>query len=174
MMVKADKSSRKRMRVLPKVPIASKNADPPKGLPIDFYNLKWFKLQNAMHKRTIPDWRSVAFLPNPEESLEVNPHPDQKLSDKLFNKKFHEATVQSYPIPDEEHSEDNLDGKDEESSINLEAPSANKDEEDDCYAPGEYAYEDDEATEEEENSEVEEENHSDDGDARMVCAEDDK
>ncbi|MBW0522689.1 hypothetical protein O181_062404 [Austropuccinia psidii MF-1] len=159
-MVKADTSSHKCVRVLPKVPIASKNVNPPKGLPIDFYSLKWFKLQNTMHKRTIPDWRSVAFLPNPEESLEVKTHPDERLSDKLLNKKFHEAAVQLYPIPDEEHSEDNLDGKDEESSIDLEAPSTN---EDDCYALGEYAYEDDEATEEEKISEVEEDNYSDNG-----------
>ncbi|MBW0564561.1 hypothetical protein O181_104276, partial [Austropuccinia psidii MF-1] len=142
MMAKEDKTNRSRLRVLPKVPVVSQNSDPPKQLPIDFYNVKLFKAQTEMRRRTIPDWNSVAFLENPEESLEGQVHPDEKLSDKGFNKKFREAILKAYPMPvQNDHSEEDSEIENEGGSIDLEAPSVNKDEEDNYfYAPGEYAY----------------------------------
>ncbi|MBW0535090.1 hypothetical protein O181_074805 [Austropuccinia psidii MF-1] len=101
-------------------------------------------------KRTIPDWKSVAFLQDPKESLEVIPHLNEKLPDKQFNKQFLKIVVRSYPLPVEEGSE----GDSEGTSIDLEAPSANEDE-DDCYTPGEYTYED-EVTDQDDESPGEE------------------
>ncbi|MBW0522041.1 hypothetical protein O181_061756 [Austropuccinia psidii MF-1] len=80
-------SSRMRVRVLPKILIQSENCKPPKGLPADFYSLKWFKGLTNIEKRMIVDIKNVAFLPNPEEELNPKKHPDESLSDKAFNKK---------------------------------------------------------------------------------------
>ncbi|MBW0533614.1 hypothetical protein O181_073329 [Austropuccinia psidii MF-1] len=85
---RASLSSRKRLRVLPKVPVVSKNVAPPIGLPIDFYNPQWFKKLTPVEERMTPDVQSVAFLPNPEESLIPKHHPNEQLLDKKFNKKY--------------------------------------------------------------------------------------
>ncbi|MBW0555638.1 hypothetical protein O181_095353 [Austropuccinia psidii MF-1] len=106
-MAKEDKTNCSCLRVLPKVPVVSQNSDPPKQLPIDLYNVKWFKAQTEMHRRTIPDCNSVAVLENPEEYLEGQVHPYEKLSDKGLNKKFREAILKEYPLPAQnDHSEE--------------------------------------------------------------------
>ncbi|MBW0514309.1 hypothetical protein O181_054024 [Austropuccinia psidii MF-1] len=117
-------------------------------------NRSRLKAQTEMRRRTIPDWNSVAFLVNPEESLEGQVHPDEKLSDKGFNKKFREAILKAYPIPvQNDHSEEDLEIENEGGSIDLEAPSVNQDEEDTYfYAPGEYAYDEDEVEKENESN----------------------
>ncbi|MBW0577667.1 hypothetical protein O181_117382 [Austropuccinia psidii MF-1] len=104
---RASLSSWQRLQVLPKVPVVSKNVAPPIGLPINFYNPQWFK-------KLTPDIQSVAFLPNPEESLMPKHHPDEQLLDKKFNKNIEKCVCE----------------EDEESEG--------------LYEPGEYAYEDDE------------------------------
>ncbi|MBW0471029.1 hypothetical protein O181_010744 [Austropuccinia psidii MF-1] len=152
-MAKEDKTNRSCLGVLSKIPVVSQNLDPPKKLPIKFFNVKWFKEQTEMHRRAIHDWNSVAFLENPEESLEGQVHPDEKLSDKGFNKKFREAILKAYLIPvQNENSEEDSEIENEGGSVDLEAPSSNQNEEDDYfYAPGEYAYDEDEVDDENES-----------------------
>ncbi|MBW0542780.1 hypothetical protein O181_082495 [Austropuccinia psidii MF-1] len=47
---------------------------------------------------------SVAFLPNPEEALNVRPNANGKLSTKQFNKKYHDIVAEAYEIKTEEDS----------------------------------------------------------------------
>ncbi|MBW0512290.1 hypothetical protein O181_052005 [Austropuccinia psidii MF-1] len=141
-------SSRMRVPVLPKIPIQSENCKPPKGLPADFYSLKWFKGLTNMEKRMTVDIKNVAFLLNTEESLNPKKHPDESLSDKVFNKKYRDEVTKSYVIEEESVNEEVEDGNE---TIDLEAPSPDQSEAEDgwYYEPGEYSYEDDEEDEEE-------------------------
>ncbi|MBW0464127.1 hypothetical protein O181_003842 [Austropuccinia psidii MF-1] len=77
------------VRVQPRVPINSTNAELPRGLPIDFYSPKWFKDLSCIEQRSIVDSGSLAFLPNVKDSVQPKAHPNEKLSDKQFNKKYH-------------------------------------------------------------------------------------
>ncbi|MBW0510554.1 hypothetical protein O181_050269 [Austropuccinia psidii MF-1] len=140
---------RMRVRVLLKTPIQSENCKPPKGLPADFYSLKWFKGLTNMEKRMTVDINNVAFLPNPEEALNPKKHPDESLSDKAFNKKYRDEVSKSYVIEEESVDKEVEDG---EESIDLEGPSPDHSEAEDgwYYEPGEYSYDDDEEDEEDE------------------------
>ncbi|MBW0460606.1 hypothetical protein O181_000321 [Austropuccinia psidii MF-1] len=140
--------SRRRTRVLPRVPIVSKNTIPPKGLPMDFYNLKWYKTLSPIEKRMYIDRTNVAFLPDAAQSLEAKRHPDEKCSDKQFNDKCKEDVLKLYEVSEDEEDEEGEDGGE---SIDLEAESSNEDEE--FYGPGEYEYEDNEFSPFEENEE---------------------
>ncbi|MBW0523890.1 hypothetical protein O181_063605 [Austropuccinia psidii MF-1] len=164
---KSQTTSHMRTRLLPKIPVQSAHKVAPRGLPLDFYHIKWFKGRNPMEKRTIPDLKSVAFLPNPEEALNVQNHPDEKLSNKAFNKKYWEESSKPYALQDESESEDDEESSGEDGeSIDLEAPSENESggEEEELYAPGEYAYEDDEFSPEEgESGSVGDESHDEGG-----------
>ncbi|MBW0555685.1 hypothetical protein O181_095400 [Austropuccinia psidii MF-1] len=96
-------------------------------------------------KKTIADSGSVAFLPNPEDSLQGKRHPDEKISDKCFNKKYCETVIGEYDLPGrKEDSEDDRDSDDiQDGSIDLEETSENEEDEDDgLLEPGEYSYED--------------------------------
>ncbi|MBW0482245.1 hypothetical protein O181_021960 [Austropuccinia psidii MF-1] len=141
-------SSQMRVCVLPKIPIQSENCKPPKGLPADFYSLKWLKGLTNMEKRMTVDIKNVALLPNPKESLNPKKHPDESLSDKVFNKKYRDKVTKSYFIEEESVNEEVEDG---DESIDLEAPSPDQSEAEDgwYYEPGEYSYEDDEEDKEE-------------------------
>ncbi|MBW0526523.1 hypothetical protein O181_066238 [Austropuccinia psidii MF-1] len=99
-----------------------------------------------------PDVHSVAFLPNPEESLMPKHHPNEQLSDKKFNKKYQEMVIKAYELaPEESSSLEEEEDNDENESIDLEAPSVceGNEESEGLYEPGEYAYEDDEFSPEE-------------------------
>ncbi|MBW0534012.1 hypothetical protein O181_073727 [Austropuccinia psidii MF-1] len=144
--------SRFRTRVLPKEPVASSFTAPPIQLPIDFYNIKWFKHLSQLEKKKIVNMSSVAFLPDPEDSLKAKRHPDEKCSDRAFNKKYYDEVVGPYELQEDEESVDEEEDRNrsDDGSINLEAPSEGEESEadDGLYAPGEYNYEDDEFSEE--------------------------
>ncbi|MBW0496427.1 hypothetical protein O181_036142 [Austropuccinia psidii MF-1] len=113
-------TSQMRVCVLLKTLIQSENCKPPKGLPADFYSLKWFKGLMNMEKRMKVDIKNVAFLPNPEEALNPKKNPDESLSDKAFNKKYRDEVSKSYVIEEESVGKEVEDG---EESIDLEGPS---------------------------------------------------
>ncbi|MBW0517349.1 hypothetical protein O181_057064, partial [Austropuccinia psidii MF-1] len=143
--------------LLPRVPIVSKNTIPPKGLPMDFYNLKWYKTLNPIEKRMYIDCTNVAFLPDAAQSLEGKRHPNENCSDKQFNEKYKEDVLKLYEVSEDEESVDEEDeeGEDGGESIDLEAESPNEDEdgEEEFYGPGEYEYVDNEFSPFEENEE---------------------
>ncbi|MBW0501221.1 hypothetical protein O181_040936 [Austropuccinia psidii MF-1] len=142
------------VHVQPRVPINSTNAAPPRGLPIDFYSPTWFKGLRHIEQCSIVDPGSVAFLPNVKDSVQPKPHPDETLSDKQFNKKYHEEVLTEYDIQESEESISDRDGN-EEHSIDLEEESAGEDEDSDgLLEPGEYNYEDEEFDESEEEEEA--------------------
>ncbi|MBW0529873.1 hypothetical protein O181_069588 [Austropuccinia psidii MF-1] len=134
-------------RVLSKEPILSTFTTPPTQMPIDFYHIKWFNSLSEVKKRVIVDVHSVAFLPNPEESLQAKRHADEKCLDRALNKIHYEAAVEPYDLQDEVdvvEDEEDRNGS-EAGSIDWEYPSENEGSESDdgLYAPGEYHYEDD-------------------------------
>ncbi|MBW0535607.1 hypothetical protein O181_075322, partial [Austropuccinia psidii MF-1] len=148
-MVQAERNegsiTRKRTRCLPKIPIESTIVKPPKGLPIDFYSIKWFKKLEHSQKEAMADCNNVAFLLTPEECLKPKRHPDEKISDKNFSKKYRDIVVEPYELQEFE-SDESAKEESKGESIDLEGPSpdCSEEEDDGLYAPGEYSYEDDE------------------------------
>ncbi|MBW0565621.1 hypothetical protein O181_105336 [Austropuccinia psidii MF-1] len=148
-MVQAERNegniTRKRTRCLPKIPIESTIAKPPKGLPIDFYSIKWFKKLEHFQKEAMADCNNFTFLLTPEECLKPKHPPDEKISYENFSKKYRDIVVEPYELQEFESDES---GKEESKgkSIDLEGPSpdCSEEEDDGLYAPGEYSYEDDE------------------------------
>ncbi|MBW0504155.1 hypothetical protein O181_043870 [Austropuccinia psidii MF-1] len=161
--------SRRRTRVLPRAPIMSKNVVPPKGLPMDFYNLKWYKSLSHYEKRIFPDRKNIAFLPNAGDCMQAQRHPDEKLTDKQFNEKYRGPIEKVFEISDEgEDTDEDEDNDGDNESIDLEATSEGEDneEEPEFYGPGEYSYEDDDFSPEEgEESEEESEEEGSEGGA---------
>ncbi|MBW0536193.1 hypothetical protein O181_075908 [Austropuccinia psidii MF-1] len=143
-------TSHMRTRVHPKITIMSTNVAPPKGLPIDFYNPKWFNKLSMLEKHRIADSDNVAFLPDPQDLLQAKRNPDEKLSDKQFNKKYRELVIGAYDLSEtEEDAEEDKDSENSpDGSIDLEEPSENEEEESDgLFEPGEYNYEDEDVAE---------------------------
>ncbi|KAA1075509.1 hypothetical protein PGTUg99_019153 [Puccinia graminis f. sp. tritici] len=101
-MLKADqlsgKQGRKRVRKLPKAPMASTFTKPPIGLPLDFYHCGWIKSLKETDQRLIPDSESVAFLPDAKLSLLPTRVPDEKLGDQAFCAKFRDLLVEPYGL----------------------------------------------------------------------------
>ncbi|KAG0149329.1 hypothetical protein CROQUDRAFT_89135 [Cronartium quercuum f. sp. fusiforme G11] len=151
------KKSRKRTCRLPKEKVISHIQKPPKDLPLDFYNCKWLLNLPINQHRSIPDVNNVAFIPDPSRSFLPSRHPDhnpnEKLSDKNFNRKFLDEVMTKYGFAEqEENFEEEEDENDEgmvgvDGSIDLEATSP-EDFEDDLYGVREwgnaYNLEDDE------------------------------
>ncbi|MBW0484910.1 hypothetical protein O181_024625 [Austropuccinia psidii MF-1] len=90
------------------------------------------------------DLNCVAFLLTPEDFLKPKRNPNEKLTDKLFAKKYCDIVVEPYELQEFEEEESGED-VDDEDSIDLEAasPDFSESESDGLYAPGEYSYEDD-------------------------------
>ncbi|MBW0548748.1 hypothetical protein O181_088463 [Austropuccinia psidii MF-1] len=130
---------------LPKVPVESSIVRPPKGLPIYFYNIKWFKTLDHAQKQEMADSNCVAFFLTPEDCLKPKRHPNEKTSGKLFAKKYCDIVVETCELQEfeEEESGEDVDDRD---SIDLEAasPDCSESESDGLYAPGEYSYKYDE------------------------------
>ncbi|MBW0464712.1 hypothetical protein O181_004427 [Austropuccinia psidii MF-1] len=126
--------------VHPKITIMSTNVAPPKGLPIDFHNYKWFDNLSMLEKHRIADSDNVAFLPDLQDLLQEKRHPKKKLSDKQSNKKYCELVIGTYDLSEaEEDAEEDKDSdKSPDGSIDLEEPSDNEEEESDgLFEPGE-------------------------------------
>ncbi|MBW0568923.1 hypothetical protein O181_108638 [Austropuccinia psidii MF-1] len=119
---------------------------PPKGLPIDFYSVKWFKGLPNIQKERMIDLENIAFLPNPEDSLKSQKNSNEKLSDKKFNQKYLTDATKPYNLESLETENNgklqNEDEDEEDDSIDLYAPSPDASgREGDYYGPGKYSYE---------------------------------
>ncbi|MBW0505481.1 hypothetical protein O181_045196 [Austropuccinia psidii MF-1] len=135
----------KQTHFLPKIPIESTIVKPPKGLPVDFYSIKWFKKLEHSQKEAMADCNNVAFLLTPQKFLKPKCHPDEKISDKNVSKKYRDIVVEPYELQEfgsDESAKEESKGK----GIDLEGPSpdCSEEEDDGLYKPGEYSYEDDE------------------------------
>ncbi|KAG0142862.1 hypothetical protein CROQUDRAFT_49646, partial [Cronartium quercuum f. sp. fusiforme G11] len=100
---------------LPKIPQPSLLVKPPKWLPIDFYDLVWYKGLGDGLKSRIADTSEVAFLPDALQSF--SNHPDKKLSDKAFIAKYYDILTQPYNLlaevdVDEDEDDANDDSED--------------------------------------------------------------
>ncbi|MBW0573403.1 hypothetical protein O181_113118 [Austropuccinia psidii MF-1] len=69
----------------------------PKGLPLDFYDFKWYSSKLPAQHQNIADWKSVVFFQNPKCLLEFT-FPDQKIGDKSFNDKNWEVLAKDYSL----------------------------------------------------------------------------
>ncbi|MBW0475916.1 hypothetical protein O181_015631 [Austropuccinia psidii MF-1] len=108
------KKNRRRVRRLPKVPVESTYKAAPKGLPIDFYDPTWYHQLSLSQQSAIPNRTSLAFLPNANESLlpKSMRHPDEKLADSSFTRKYWEVSTEPYGLVGaESSSEESTDEK---------------------------------------------------------------
>ncbi|MBW0494307.1 hypothetical protein O181_034022 [Austropuccinia psidii MF-1] len=72
--------------------------------------------------------------------VQPKPHPNEKLSNKQFNKKYHEEVLTEYNIQESEESNSDRVGN-EKDSIDLEEESAGEDgDSDGLLEPAEYSY----------------------------------
>lgn len=169
---KNEPGNRRRIRRLPKNAIMSKFTVAPKGLPLDFYDVAWFKSLGAAQQQMIPD-RTVAFLPDAKQSLlpkDVR-NPDESLNDKVFNRKYWEILAEPYGVlPRDDDSSDsdattnaNDDDDEESEGIDLEGPSPDASE-DEYFEEGEAGdlYDDDSVASGESEADSEYHNQSED------------
>ncbi|MBW0492139.1 hypothetical protein O181_031854 [Austropuccinia psidii MF-1] len=100
--------SRHRVRRLPRNPVESEYKVAPRGLPINFYCPKWFKTLSHSQQHTIPNRNKLVFLPNAKDSLlpKGEQHPDEKLADSTFTRKYWEALAEPYGLVEESSSEE--------------------------------------------------------------------
>lgn len=183
------KQSRRRVRRLPKTtPVMSSCKIAPKGLPIDFYHPKWFHDLIPAHQHTIPDRKALAFLPDAKKSLlpKAERHPDEKLADSTFTRKYWEILAEPYGLVDGDLSEDESEvehreeeeGDDEGEGIDLTQPSPDASDEE-YLAEGDAGdlYDDDDFVEDDSNEgeddSYEGEDHSSGGERNSSEGEDD-
>ncbi|MBW0496715.1 hypothetical protein O181_036430 [Austropuccinia psidii MF-1] len=88
----------------------------PKGLSLDFYDVKWYNSKLPAQHRNIADCKSVAFLQNPKYLLEFT-SPDKKVGDQIFNDKNWEVLAKDYNLEflSFDEPDDNNDTAEEES-----------------------------------------------------------
>ncbi|KAA1127223.1 hypothetical protein PGTUg99_031925 [Puccinia graminis f. sp. tritici] len=170
------RSSRRRVRRLPREPQMSSYKAAPKGLPIDFYHPKWFNELVPAQQHSIPDRTRIAFFPNANESLlpKTEKNPDEKMADSTFTKKYWELVVEPYGLLEEESSEEEEvagetqgGGQDEEGEgIDLTQPSEGSDSEDEYHVEGDAGnlYDEEEEDESSANGDEPEESGEDDDD----------
>ncbi|MBW0575620.1 hypothetical protein O181_115335 [Austropuccinia psidii MF-1] len=108
------KRSKRQNRIEVDSPNVSTNSQPPKGLPIDFYDPTWFNNCPVGKKTILADAFKVAFLPNASQSIRGVQHPDERLSDRNFTEKYWEINTEKYDLSHEIARED----EDSESDYN--------------------------------------------------------
>lgn len=114
----------------------------PKGLPLDFYDSKWYNDKLPAERQDQADIDTVAFLKNPKDSLRFK-DPLEKWGDKRFTEeRWAEATKEydlEFAVPEvvESESDDN-DDSDYGRSIDLNDTDGEEsdDEEEDEYSEG--------------------------------------
>ncbi|KAA1066043.1 hypothetical protein PGT21_019177 [Puccinia graminis f. sp. tritici] len=115
----AGRTSRMRVRKLPKDPVTSGFTKVPKNLPLDFYHRGWLSKLPISQQQSIPNLEQVAFLPDPTKSLLPKNHPrhDQieDLKDRQFNKLYLTDIIRLYHL---DAAEDDDDDDDEEEDDN--------------------------------------------------------
>lgn len=154
-----------RSRVQSRTPKMSAFNKPPKGLPIDFYDVDWFNNTLSLsQKKQMANIHKVMFLPNAKLSLLARPHPDEKLNDKKFtakhwaeatkkycmdqliNREEEEETDSDQDAHDDSHSGESIDLSDTDGEDNTEEDGQEEEEED-----GDYEEEEEEEDEEDED-----------------------
>ncbi|MBW0557276.1 hypothetical protein O181_096991 [Austropuccinia psidii MF-1] len=102
------KRSRGRNRIVMDSPSISIHSQPPKGLPIDFYNPSWFNNCPPGQKTTVADSLNIAFLPDVSQSICGIQNPDKRLNDQNFTEKEDEdlESDDSAIIDDNSESDD--------------------------------------------------------------------
>ncbi|MBW0558152.1 hypothetical protein O181_097867 [Austropuccinia psidii MF-1] len=113
------KRSRRRIRIEADPPELSPYSQPPKGLPIDFYDSKWFNDCPIGEKTVLADSFKVAFLPNASQSIRGIQHPDERLSDRKFTEKYWEKCTASYDLSHEISKEDDGSESDDDESESI-------------------------------------------------------
>ncbi|PLW46368.1 hypothetical protein PCASD_05466 [Puccinia coronata f. sp. avenae] len=99
---------KRRVQKLPKIPLMSSCTLAPSNLPIDFYDPTWYQSLTPAQQQKILDTQSVAFLPDAGQSLmpKSQRHPDEKLSDSSFTRKYWGILVEPYGLLEEESLDD--------------------------------------------------------------------
>ncbi|KNZ50235.1 hypothetical protein VP01_4537g1 [Puccinia sorghi] len=102
----ATNRKRRIRKLTKKEKIMSTYVNPPKGLPIDFYDPDWYHTLPDSQQKLIPNIEPVAFLPDASKSLQPKAmrHEDEKLSDKSFTCKYWEILVEPYGLLNEDSS----------------------------------------------------------------------
>ncbi|MBW0560693.1 hypothetical protein O181_100408 [Austropuccinia psidii MF-1] len=91
------KRSQGRYRIHVKNPPQTMFPTAPKGLPLDFYDIKWYNSKLPAQRQNIADWKRVAFLQNPKCLLEFT-SPDKTIVDQSFNDKNWEVLAKDYSL----------------------------------------------------------------------------
>ncbi|KNZ52067.1 hypothetical protein VP01_3704g1 [Puccinia sorghi] len=71
---------------------------PPKGLPLDFYDPDWFKNLLPQQRIDVADTHQVSLLPNATHLLQGKQVPSEKLTKKQFNAKFFDQLSAPYDL----------------------------------------------------------------------------
>ncbi|KAA1076369.1 hypothetical protein PGT21_004472 [Puccinia graminis f. sp. tritici] len=175
-----DPSSNQKRRVhqLPRQPVISTFTAAPKRLPIDFYDPSWYHKLVPAQQKTIPDTHNVAFLPDASQSLlpKKQRHPDEKLTDRSFTRKYWDILVEPYGLLGEDSSDDSDDeeaspeGMAKSTGNNSEGEGHDLDDESPDESPDEYFEEGeagdlyDDFVEDDEEGDDEEEYNANEGD----------
>ncbi|KAG0149622.1 hypothetical protein CROQUDRAFT_104968 [Cronartium quercuum f. sp. fusiforme G11] len=134
------KGTTKQTRRLPTIPVPSEFTRAPTGLPIDFYDPKWFKTLGPGQQHLVADAQKVCFLLDASQSLSPTRHPDELISDDRFTGKYLDSKLTAYDLPDEEKEnvqDENDDDDDEDEEIESEEEKE-EDDDDGFYKEGEY------------------------------------
>ncbi|MBW0471432.1 hypothetical protein O181_011147 [Austropuccinia psidii MF-1] len=101
-----------------KAPQISEFKTSPLDLPIDFYNAQWFNGLPPVECLSVSDTSQVAFIPVIQAPTNGTPHPDERLRDSAFTKKYWETLTTDYDLS---HKIDDADSSnnEEDQSIDL-------------------------------------------------------
>ncbi|MBW0515053.1 hypothetical protein O181_054768 [Austropuccinia psidii MF-1] len=80
------KRSQGQYRINIKHPPQTMFPNSPQGLPLYFYDIKWYNSKLPAQRQDLANWKSVTFLQNPKFLLEFT-SPDEKIGDQSFNDK---------------------------------------------------------------------------------------
>ncbi|MBW0496854.1 hypothetical protein O181_036569 [Austropuccinia psidii MF-1] len=113
------KQSRRKIFIEVDPPEVSPYSQPPKGLPIDFYNSKVFNDCSVGEKTVLANSFKGAFLPNASQSICGIQHQDKRLSDLKFTEKCWEKCSASYDLSHEISKEDDGSESDDDESESI-------------------------------------------------------
>ncbi|MBW0546022.1 hypothetical protein O181_085737 [Austropuccinia psidii MF-1] len=114
----AGKSTPKYKRRRPKFAQISEFKTSPQELPINFYNERWLNQLPPVELFSAADTSQVAFIPENQALTNGTPHPDERLQDSAFTKKYWETITTEYDLSHQiEDSDSSSDEEDE--SIDL-------------------------------------------------------
>ncbi|KNZ54321.1 hypothetical protein VP01_297g5 [Puccinia sorghi] len=95
-------SKNHRIRQPPIKPHISEFKVAPKGLSLDLYDPKWFKVLPPVQQNTIPNHTKVALLPDTNQSLLPKPHThcDKRVDKRTFNRLCLDIHKEAYGLLD--------------------------------------------------------------------------